>query len=318
MRPAPRLGSIAPVSEAHTFHVGIDENGLGPQLGPLVVTGVLARVTDSGAAHLARGALEALSVTGDSKKLASFQKPEVAEAWARALSPDAASPGDLLGHISLSPRDELEAPCPAASRPQCWGDAAPFSSSASLVARARGDLAALAEAGITVVAARSVIVCPELLHRDAQKGLSIFDVDLGAMERLLIAFREQAQRDIVATCGKVGGFGKYLPKLKALSGYPATIVTETRPEATYRIAGLGRVSFVQDADGAHALVAIASLVGKHVREDLMGRVARFYTARDPSLPRASGYRDPVTNRFVLATQEARKALGIADRCFRRP
>ena len=29
-----------------TFWAGIDENGLGPVLGPLVVTGVLARVRD--------------------------------------------------------------------------------------------------------------------------------------------------------------------------------------------------------------------------------------------------------------------------------
>ena len=84
-----------------------------------------------------------------------------------------------------------------------------------------------------------------------------------------------------------------------------------------RVAGLGTIAFVRDADAGHLLVCMASLVGKWVREVLMSRVTRFHRAHDPSLPEASGYHDPVTTRFIEASLLARRSRNIRDDCFER-
>lgn len=72
---------------AALYDIGIDENGLGARLGPMLVTAVMARAADeSGRAALRkrpRGA--ARSLLGDSKALVSHGEVALGEAWARAV-----------------------------------------------------------------------------------------------------------------------------------------------------------------------------------------------------------------------------------------
>src|SRR4051812_13105688 len=71
-----------------TFRIGADENGLGARLGPLVVTAVLARVTEQGQRVLSRRPPKRLQADlGDSKLLVSHGDVALGEAWSRALSP---------------------------------------------------------------------------------------------------------------------------------------------------------------------------------------------------------------------------------------
>ena len=65
------------------------------------------------------------------------------------------------------------------------------------------------------------------------------------------------------------------------------------------------------------LVALASLVGKYLRELTMERIYRYYAKALPGLTRASGYHDPVTARFVEATRLVRAERAIGDECFER-
>jgi len=298
--------------------VGIDENGLGPKLGPLVVTGVLARVTPGGARWLRSEGAGAMAHLDDSKKLASFKKPQVAEAWARALSPGASGADELVEGLSLLSRRELRAYCPSGVEAQCWGPGPGFVAQPGLLAEVRGDIEDLRGRGVELVGARSMILCPERLHRERGEGATLFDIDLHAMERLLLALREEAGVEIDAVCGKVGGLDRYLPRLGPLSGVLATTEVEGRAASRYRVAGLGTVAFVRDADGSDLLVALASLIGKYLREALMGKIAAHYLAGDPALPRPSGYRDPVTERFVQGTEARRRLEQVPDRCFLRP
>ncbi|MEO7330139.1 MAG: hypothetical protein ABI193_16310, partial [Minicystis sp.] len=56
--------------ESARFRIGADENGLGPRLGPMVVTAVLARTERGGAALAGKKARGALSERlGDSKQM---------------------------------------------------------------------------------------------------------------------------------------------------------------------------------------------------------------------------------------------------------
>lgn len=295
------------------FRAGIDENGLGPRLGPLVVTGVLARAGSAGPARL-----EGLARLGDSKRLMAHNDVALGEAWARLLVPAARSPAELVAALSLDPGEALRSPCPPGLEAQCWPAPAPFAAPDALVDEVRKDFERLAARGLAGLAARSVILCPKRLHRERGLGRTLFEIDLHAMERLALALRAAAGAEVEIVCGKVGGINAYGGRFGPLAGRPCAAEEEGRARSAYRVAGLGRIAFVRDADGDDPLVALASMVGKYVREVLMGTVVGYYRRLDPSLPDASGYRDPVTGRFVLLTAELRRRAGVADECFLRP
>jgi ribonuclease HII len=313
------------------IHVGIDENGLGPRLGPLVVTAITARVEtgdvarDALAPGRARGTLR--SRLADSKKLVSHGDIALGEAWARALgrrmkapSPasDVESTQGLVGLLSLDSLDELRTPCPQAHGGQCWDTAGEgLFAGEELVVRIEKDLDRLAARGIQVLGAACVVVCARRLNEGVDRGLSRFDMDLHAMERLILAARERAGDDVVATCGKVGGFDRYPPAFGPLGGRLHAVVSEGRVRSEYAVPGVGRISFVRDADDRHLMVAMASLVGKWVREVMMARVVRYHRAEHPGLPDASGYHDPVTAAFIEATALSRRRRKLPDECFER-
>ena len=300
---------------------------MGPRLGPLVVTAVLTKVdTERGGDRVVttkpRGALA--TRIGDSKKLVAFDDNALGEAWARAILGHARSstPTELLRAIALDPDATLREPCPAHHLDLCWGDEGEgFSSTDANVAACTKDLARLRAKGVEVLGVRVAIVCTSRLNTAVAKGLSRFDVDLHTMERLTLAAREQAGADVYALCGKVGGFDFYGNRFGPLSGRLFTALEEGRARSTYQLPGVGRLSFLRDADDSHLLVGLASLVGKWVRDHLMRRVVRFHRVRGAEtsleLPDASGYHDPVTTRFIDATKLIRKKHRVATQCFER-
>lgn len=298
---------------------------MGPRLGPLIVTSVLARASTDAARKLAtskpRGALAAR--IGDSKKLVAFEDASLGEAWARAIvarsSGDRpASASEALSRLAIDATAELTGACPSHHRDQCWGahDEA-LVASEEVVAACERDLTRLAARGLEVLHARVAIICARRLNDAVDEGLSRFDVDLHTMERLALAAREDAGEDVHALCGKVGGFGFYGARFGPLAGRLHTVLHEGRARSDYQVPGLGRLSFVRDADDAYLLVGLASLVGKWVRDHLMRRIVHFYRAHVPDAPDASGYHDPVTARFIDQTAIVRKRLRVEDRCFER-
>lgn len=314
---------MQPRPPASSFRVGIDENGLGPRLGPLVVTGVLARTDEAGgrrAESRPRGKLaERLN---DSKKLVAFGDSLLGEAWARAVAKragtSATSADELVHWLSIDTRDHLRAPCPADHAGQCWSaESERFGATDEMVTAAERDLAHLAKLGVDVQGARVAVVCTDRLNAAARRGLTRFHVDLHAMERLAIDARARAGEDVIVTCGKVGGFNSYASALGPLNGRLHVTMCEGRARSEYAFPGLGRIAFVRDADARHLLVCMASLIGKWVRDLLMARVVRYHREANPELPMASGYHDPVTTRFIAASALARKRRALPDTCFER-
>jgi len=302
--------------------VGIDENGLGPRLGPLVVTAVSARTAGGGnerAERKARGAMRAR--LGDSKKLIAHGDTALGEAWARAIGlrmglGEVTEPDDLVRALSLDADETLRALCPEAHVQQCWNAAGEsFCAPSELVAQVRQDLTKLEAQGVEVLRAACVVTCTRRLNDGAAQGLTRFHLDLHAMERLALDARERAGSDVVATCGKVGGFDHYPAAFGPMGGRLHGVAQEGRARSEYSIPGLGRMAFVRDADETHLLVSMASLVGKWMRELLMARIVRYHSAVDAELPDASGYHDPVTARFIEATRLSRKKRALPDECF---
>lgn len=325
-RRGPGTLNIAPpaVNDAPTFvRVGIDENGLGPRLGPLVVTATWAETWGAGEARAQRKPRGGLSQRlGDSKKLTRFGDATMGEAWARAIAARMGcahdTPDALIRALSLDGEETLRSPCPEEHAEQCWSAVdEKFVADPELVAQVGADLAKLEAQGIRVLQSACVVVCAKRLNDAADRGLSRFDLDLHAMERLALFSRSRVGCDVIATCGKVGGFDRYPPAFGPMNGWLHTASVEGRARSEYSVPGLGQIAFVRDADESHLLVCMASLVGKWVREVLMARVVRYHRAVDPCLTEVSGYHDPVTARFINASRLSRQRRGLPDDCFER-
>jgi hypothetical protein len=308
-----------------------------------VVTAVVARSYDHGKGGLPghrraeqrpRGGLRAR--LGDSKKLVCHGDTALGEAWARAIAlrmarrsdPRAGAggvgtrpprtPDDLVRMLSLDPPAALRSPCPEAHAEQCWSTLGEeLTAEPELVETLEKDLARLESQGVDIVRAACVITCARRLNEGVARGLSRFDVDLHCMERLALDVGEREGCDVTAICGKVGGYDRYPQAFGPLGGRLHTVVSEGRARSEYALPGLGRIAFVRDADDTHMLVAMASLVGKWVRELLMARIVRYHRAHDPELPDASGYHDPVTTTFIERTRLVRGSRALPDDCFTR-
>lgn len=300
---------------------------MGPRLGPLVVTSVLARVDpglrgDRLATTKPKGGLA--KRIGDSKKLVAFDDSALGEAWARAILLRTArqrptAPASLLSAVALDEDAVLRAPCPDHHHDLCWGEAGEtFASSDESVAGCTKDLEKLAARGFDVLGVRVATVCTKKLNEALARGHSRFDVDLHTMERLVLAARAQVDDDVWALCGKVGGFDFYADRFGPLAGRLHTVLVEGRAKSEYQLPGVGRLSFLRDADENALIVGLASLVGKWVRDHLMRRVVRWHRDRtEGELPEASGYHDPVTTRFVSSTALLRKKHRVQTECFER-
>ncbi|HMI86782.1 MAG TPA: hypothetical protein VK550_21965 [Polyangiaceae bacterium] len=305
------------------FRLGVDENGLGPRLGPLVVTAVLARVTGDGHAVASRRAKGSLAKRlGDSKAMIAHGDVALGEAWARAVGHRigvmATTPDDLIHGLVLDSKSELRRHCPSHVEPQCWStEGETFEADDKLVGRITADLERLAVQGVEIVHLRSTVVCTRSINDARAGGRSRFEVDLHAMERMVLDARERYSGELEAVCGKVGGYARYSSAFGPLAGRLHAIVEEGAKRSTYSFPGLGTIAFVRDADQSHLLVGMASMVGKWIREVMMTRIVRHYGYGGDAASLASGYHDPVTDRFVKATALVRQRRNVPDTCFER-
>ncbi len=305
------------------FRLGVDENGMGPRLGPMLVTAILAEVDERGhkaVERRARGSMKAR--VGDSKQLVAHGDVALGEAWARVFAEmvgkPAASVDELVGVLSLDAGDELKRPCPEHVRPQCWGaEGEVFVAGDDLLEDVRRDVKKLEKSGVRLAGARSVVVCTKRLNEAVDRGMSRFVVDLHSRERLVLDYREQVGTPVLAVCGKVGGLRQYEPAFGPLSGRLCSVLEERKERSAYYFPGVGELRFVMDADDSDKLVAISSLVGKYLREVLMARIVRHYGRTLDGLPDASGYHDPITTTFVDATKLLRRRTKIPADCFER-
>lgn len=302
------------------FVLGIDENGLGPRLGSLVATGVVVEVERYDARALVRrGARVGI---GDSKATAGFGKMAAAESVALALAEDAlgrvaTTVDELLEAVAVDGALPLRARCPAGTAGQCWSEPIALPVFGGDRALGREALRKLARGGVRVVRARSAIACARAFNEAVDTWGSKLRVDLSLFEQLMRDARRAAGADLEVICGMVGGVRRYAEHFTSIPSDRLSMVEESRKVCRYDVAGLGHVRFEVDSDAGHLPVALASMLGKYVRELGMHRQNAFYRRHAPDLPHVSGYHDPVTNRFVEATKLLRRRLDIDPRCFER-
>ncbi|MBI2896818.1 MAG: hypothetical protein HYY06_24890 [Deltaproteobacteria bacterium] len=303
--------------------IGIDENGLGPRLGPMIATAVALEVERYDEKRLARS-LRRIGFT-DSKDVAGFGSMAAGEA--RALAIVRAATGSqpatldaLVRAVSLKDEAWLRATCPTRGHEPCWQEplALPaWSSPGQIAAENRALERALERSGVRLVAVRSSLLCASRLNERLSAGMSKSRVDLCAFEELALALVDALGREARVICGRVGMLKFYDGAFGPLSSLLRTTLEESDTRSHYRVLGVGEIEFTVDADRHHAPVALASLVGKLLREGFVARMNAFYASRVPGLRHASGYNDPVTAAFIEETRDARRVACVPDRCFER-
>ena len=296
--------------------VGVDENGLGPRLGPLIATAATIEVKRYDREKLAALASEA--GIGDSKQTSAFGKMAEAESLVLAVFEDAEQRApthfdDLLEGMALDGPLILRNRCPGGqTESQCWSAAMPLPAFGGSLERGREMLGSLRKGGVRVKRVRTQIACAAFINDALAAGESKLKVDLGLFERLVLDARRATGHDLTAICGMVGGIRSYQNYFRHFAKPKAL-----RDACAYAVPDVGEVRFEVKADDRHLPVALASMVGKVMRELAMARIVRFYQGHDKSLRDVSGYHDPVTAGFVYSTTKLRKRLRIVGECFER-
>ncbi|MCK9463539.1 MAG: hypothetical protein M0R80_28285 [Proteobacteria bacterium] len=298
---------------------GIDENGLGPLLGPLVVTGAAFQ-----AAAYDRELFFSLAgpdlPAADSKVIFSPRRAADAEdavlRWLELFGQGARDTAALAERL-VAPAP-YPAPCPAEIPGICGGEPLPLPRS---VAPGSKGLAPevrerFSKAGVAPSSAASHVLCAGAFNRALEAhGMNKLRLDFALMMSVARRLCAGAGGDALVLCGKVGGTASYGRWLEEEGLEVAAVVCEGRDESVYDVRGLGRLRFLRDGDAAHLPIAVASMVGKYLRELAMERLNRALGREGQE--RVSGYRDGRTARFVAETAGGRAAAGIADGCFLR-
>jgi ribonuclease HII len=302
--------------------IGVDENGLGPQLGPLVATAV--------ALETPRYARRALCTRGltlgltDSKAIGGFRRMRFIESVALALLKGGgatvpASADGLLHRVWPDSHHRLRTCCPDdRTAQQCWavdlalpafdGD---VSYGEELLERLTG------RTSLRIVDVQSRVACAGVLNAKLAAGTSKLTADLELFEDLIASAQDRHGAPMLAICGMIGGIRDYASRLSRFEPARVQPLVGRRGQRRYMVEGVGEVRFEVGADARHLPVALASVVGKYVREICMRRIGEFYRIGNPALELVSGYHDPVTARFIEASEPSRRRLGIAHDCFRR-
>lgn len=289
------------------FLAGVDEAGLGPILGPLVVAGVAmtgpegtdpwrvlsrhvarrahkkgkVRVADSKLVHSGPHGLQRLEETA--LVFWSAQRgalPPTLADWLAQLGAD-------LDHLRRCPwYEQLDLPLPL------HADGDWLSLQAELVARA------LRKAEVTLVdlAVRPVDVeeWNDLIADTDNKSRAHFRAYAEVLGRLLDRLPASGpgqQGHVVAD--RCGGRMHYAADLRALRP-DATVETlsETPPESTYRLRGPSGevvVTFAERAEARAFPTALASCFAKYLRELMVEVMNRWFQARVPGLVPTAGY-----------------------------
>ena len=217
--------------------LGMDENGLGPCLGPLVATGALLEVE--------RYDAEALAEVGrrlglaDSKQVSAFGRMRKVESlvlafWReRGISGDADAlfEGALVG--GLKPQ---QSPCPdALHRQQCWGAPLPLPAFGGDADEGQAILDALAQAGIRLHWLRSQLACADRIHAAQAKGDSRFQLDLMLFEEIALDAARSLGSEMHIVCGMVGGIRRYRGRFRRIDPSRIALIEEAKGRAAYRI-----------------------------------------------------------------------------------
>lgn len=314
--------------------VGIDEAGLGPRLGPLVVSAAAFRVPDDGGdACLWRrlgGAVcraddrnERRLTIADSKKLFAGRRTLAplergVLVMLRAAARRADGWHDLLR--VLAPE------CLRQLRDYVWYDgpdfALPLHDDTGDVATRANPLRRQAQcAGVEFVAFRSEVLLEgsynQLLAATGNKAQVVLSAVLKLVDSV---WRSTDDADVRITVDRLGGREHYRhPLMTAFPDLTMHVLCEEPERSGYRLEGRGRclsIEFVVGGEDQCLATAYGSMMSKYLRELFMHAFNRYWTSLDPTLKPTAGYYVDA-ERFLTDLEPVLRRQNIPRRCLER-
>lgn len=308
------------------IRIGIDEAGLGPKVGPLVISAVAFRfqqppkhplwVSLSDVVCRARERRPAALVVDDSKKVYSRQRglgrlEETVLAFLAAAGVESHELGALLEAVSVSRRRW--------TKRYPWYRGANLElprSAEALGAKQKGERLrqVMAEQGVSLVGGWSLIAHPReynwVVNRTGSKLTGLFGLVARLIQRVLPVCAEE-EVDILSD--NLGSRRRYAPLIgRFFRGAAIRIEEQSRARSRYRVrwrARQFRLAFEPDGDEHHFAVALASMQSKYLRELHMELLNAYWQAQVPGVRRTAGYgRDGV--RFIHDVEDKLNELGL--------
>jgi ribonuclease HII len=312
------------------WHIGIDEAGYGPNLGPFVMTVVGCRVDSDrfetclwdllkGSVRRADDEADHRLVVADSKQVYSPARGwEALErtvlcAHAGGFLKPAGKLLNLVEHLA-----DTELPGLGAEAWFTGETLLPTAVSADELAMGMDGWRSASEVGgVSWVVCRSAIVAAPRFNDMVERWDSKAAVlGLSMTQLLRSCLQATSPEPMRIVIDKHGGRNQYSALLQhAFDDAMVLAQEEGAARSVYRVEGLDRtvrVTFMPKADVAHFTVALASMISKYLRELLMREFNRFWLTHVPGLPPTAGY--PLdADRYYTAIRPAMAKLGIAER-----
>ena len=168
---------------------------------------------------------------------------------------------------------------------------------------------------------KSICICPFQFNR-LVKGKSKSYLNYLQFEKLISYFLQKKEKNFYISADRIGGQKRYLPLLKRgfLRDWNCQTLEEKKEISSYGLNLKGKeatISFLQNGEEKEFSIALSSLFGKYIREIFMKRINKFFQNYNPELKPVSGYRDSLTKNFIKETKDLRKKLKINEECFLR-